>query len=122
MPSAANGFYRIPNSKVSPNKWAGNISSENSLIVPGQGCKFILEVKQGNTPSYYGYNPNLNMDNTRFTFSIVAAPKVTPWPTRVLNNVITDKNPRAYPAYYLTDDAFVTIKAYDIKGRPVDAS
>ena len=116
---AANGFFRIPIGKVSPNKWAGHISSENPLITPGQGCKFILEVKQGDTPSYYGYDPNLNMDTTRFTFSVIDPPKVTPWPTRILNNVITKQNPRAYPAYYLTDDAYVTITVYDIKGRPV---
>ncbi len=43
----------------------------------------------------------------------------TPWPTRVLNNVLTEKNPICYPSYYLSDDAYVTIKAYDVKGRPV---
>jgi len=42
-----------------------------------------------------------------------------PWPVRVLNNVITKKDPVAYPSYYLTDDAYVTIKVYDIKGRPL---
>jgi hypothetical protein len=119
LAAAPNGFYRIPISKVSSNKWAGHISSENLLITPGQECKFILEVIQGGTPAYYGYDPNLNMDTTRFTFSIVDPPKVTPWPTRILNNVITSKNPAAYPAYYLTDDAYVTITAYDIKGRAV---
>nr|MBP8084472.1 hypothetical protein [Spirochaetota bacterium] len=35
------------------------------------------------------------------------------------NNVITKKNPAAYPAYYLTADAYVTITVYDIKGRPI---
>ncbi len=119
LAAAPNGFYRIPISKVSSNKWGGNISSENLLISPGQDCKFILEVIQGGTPAYYGYDPNLNMDTTRFTFSIIDPPKVTPWPTRILNNVITSKNPVAYPAYYLTDDAYVTITAYDIKGRVV---
>ncbi len=36
-----------------------------------------------------------------------------------MNNVITDRNPLAYPSFYLSDDAYVTIKAFDIKGRPV---
>jgi hypothetical protein len=93
----------------------------------GQNSRFILEAKQSGSPIYYDhdadYNPAevtaVDPNNYEWTFTIIAGPKVTPWPTRVLNNVITDSNPRAYPAYYLTDDAFVTIKAYDIKGRPV---
>ncbi len=118
-PAAPDGFFRIPISKVAPNKWAGHISSENPLIVPANNCKFILEVLQGTTPSYYGFDPDQNMNDVQWTFSIIDPPKVTPWPTRILNNVITSKNPVAYPAYYLTDDAYVTIIAYDIKGRPV---
>jgi hypothetical protein len=42
-----------------------------------------------------------------------------PWPVRILNNVITKKNPVAYPSYYLSDDAYVTIRVFDIKGRQV---
>jgi hypothetical protein len=120
-------YYRIALSKTSPNTWAGFISSENSLITIGQECKFILEAIQSGAPIYYDHDADydaaeaivIDPNDYEWTFNIIAGPKVTPWPTRVLNNVITDKNPRAYPAYYLTDDAIVTIKAYDIKGRPV---
>jgi flagellar hook assembly protein FlgD len=60
--------------------------------------------------------------NEEWRFSVFGSadqPVLAPWPTRILNNVITDKNPTAYPAYYLSDDASVTITVYDIKGRPV---
>ncbi|HPJ36627.1 MAG TPA: fibronectin type III domain-containing protein, partial [Spirochaetota bacterium] len=113
-------YYRIETLKTSPNVWVGYISSENPLIVSGQDCKFIMEAVQGGTPIYYDHDSSdLDANDDVWTFSVVDPPKVKPWPTRVLNNVITDKNPRAYPAYYLTHDANVTIKAYDIKGRPV---
>ena len=54
-----------------------------------------------------------------YNFALSIETKFKPWPTRVLNNVITDKNPRAYPAYYLSDDAYVSIDVFDIKGRKV---
>jgi hypothetical protein len=112
-------YFRIPALKTSPNKWVGYISSENPLIAPGQDCKFILEAVKSGVPVYYDYSNDINPNDDVWTFTIINPPKVTPWPTRVLNNVITDKDPIAYPAYYLTDDALVTITAYDIKGRIV---
>jgi hypothetical protein len=60
-----------------------------------------------------------NPTDYEWTFRINSAPTFTPWPTRVLNNVLTDENPICYPSYYLTDDAYVSIRAYDIKGRPI---
>ncbi len=113
-------YFRIETLKTSPNKWVGFISSENPLISPSQDCKFILEAIKGGVPVYYDHSNDINPNNDVWTFTIINPPKVTPWPTRVLNNVITDENPVAYPAYYLTDDATVTITAYDIKGRVVE--
>jgi hypothetical protein len=59
------------------------------------------------------------VNDYEWTFAISTPTKFKPWPTRILNNVITSKNPVAYPAYYLSEDAFVTITVYDIKGRPL---
>jgi hypothetical protein len=114
-------YYRIALIKTSPNTWAGHISSENLLITPTQNCKFILEAVQDGVSVYYDHDSEIDSDPNTYpwTFTIVNPLVVIPWPTRVLNNVITDKNPVAYPAYYLTDDANVTITAYDIKGRIV---
>ncbi|MBN1500280.1 MAG: hypothetical protein JW982_08995, partial [Spirochaetes bacterium] len=114
-------YYRITALKSSPNKWAAYISSEHPLMVPGQNCRFIIEAVKNGTPVYYDYigatasNPN----DQEWVFTVVDPPVFKPWPTRILNNVITKKNPAAYPAYYLTDDANVTIKVYDVKGRVV---
>ncbi|PKL18321.1 MAG: hypothetical protein CVV49_06975, partial [Spirochaetae bacterium HGW-Spirochaetae-5] len=114
-------YYRIALIKTSPNTWAGHISSENLLITPTRNCKFILEAVQDGVSVYYDHDSEIDSDPNTFpwTFTIVNPLVVIPWPTRVLNNVITDNNPVAYPAYYLTDDANVTITAYDIKGRIV---
>jgi hypothetical protein len=123
-------FYEIPATKIAPNKWQAFFSNhkdspESELIKSGKTCQFILEaVAKGKNifidwDSYdQGKTPNFDDDHP-WVFSIVQPPNFKPYPTRVLNNVITDKNPAAYPSYYLTDDAYVTITAYDIKGRSV---
>ncbi|MCL2154677.1 MAG: hypothetical protein FWH53_03330 [Leptospirales bacterium] len=118
-------YYRIKLSKIGANKWQAFISADNPLIKTGKKCMFILESIKDGTPVYFDYDskdettPPFDPNNYPWTFAIVNSPNFKPWPTRVLNNVITDKNPVAYPSYYLTDDAFVTITAYDIKGRVV---
>ena len=117
--------FRIPLSRVSPNRWQGFIPDGNRFIVNNGFCMFILETVIDGVPSYTDYDTTLdtssqlNPNNYPWTFSIKVPPNIKPWPTMVLNNVITDKDPVAYPAYYLTDDAYVTITAYDIKGRVV---
>ncbi len=120
-------YYRITTSRVSPNTWVGYIPDANSsipLITLGNDIRFLVEtIKSG----VYTYNdsdassesPPGDPNDSEYTFTVSIQPQFTPWPTRILNNVITSKNPTCYPAYYLTDDAYVTITVYDIKGRPV---
>ena len=117
-------YYKIPLSKVASNRWQGFIPSENPLIAQKKRCRFILEAVKSGGKIYMDYDihkdtiPNPN--NYPWTFEITnSIANTKPWPTKVLNNVITDKNPVSYPSYYLTDDAYVTIIAYDLKGRSV---
>jgi hypothetical protein len=103
---------------ISGNRWKFVIPSASSLLTVGTSVRFVLEVNQTST-SYVDHTPATDHTDNEFRFYISSAPAFTPWPTRILNNVITDKNPVAYPSYYLSDDANVSIKVYDIKGRPV---
>jgi hypothetical protein len=109
--------------KIAPNTWSTFIPSTDSLIVVGTRSRFIVETVFSGAPSYSdstpGEVPPGNPNDQEWRFIITSAPKVTPWPVRILNNVINDKNPVAYPSYYLTDDAKVTITVYDVRGRIV---
>ncbi len=118
-------YYRYGSQKVGANQWNGYISDSSPLIQEGANSAFILELIRGGVKSYVDHNSEGesapgNPNDYEWTFSISSSPTFTPWPTRVLNNVITDRNPMAYPSFYLSDDAYVTIKAYDIKGRALD--
>lgn len=111
-------------SKSAPNTWQTYIPSNNQYLVEGGYCRFILEIIRGGARTYSDANfateslPG-NTNDFEYTFMVQTPTTFKPWPTRVLNNVLTDKNPVCYPSYYLSDDAYVTITAYDIKGRPV---
>ena len=119
------GYYRIPTLKTGANEWTGFIPDTNPLIAVGTNVKFIIETIKGGVSSFADNDSETETpatadpNNYPFTFAVTYQPTFTPWPTRILNNVINDSNPKAYPAYYLTDDAYVTIKVYDIKGRVV---
>ena len=118
-------YYIFNTIKTGSNDWTGYIEEQNPLLSVGNNCKFILETIYQNTKRYADFNSEqetpatANPNDQPFTFRVATQPQFTPWPTRILNNVIDDNNPYAYPAYYLTDDAYVTITVYDIKGRPV---
>jgi len=118
-------YYRIKCERSGPNKWRGYIPETNPLIKLGKSVRFVTEIVRGTSRSYADHNSETeppaggNPNDYPYRFTISTATTFTPWPTRILNNVITNENPVAYPAYYLTEDAYVTIKVYDIKGRPV---
>ena len=117
-------IYTIPCQYMGPNKWTAFIPSEHPLMTTGNTVRFILKATYNTGVSYFDHDsegelPPGNPADSEWRFYIYEEPKFTPWPVRVLNNVITDKDPVAYPAYYLTDDAYVTITVYDIKGRVV---
>jgi len=109
--------------KTTPNTWKGQIPSTNPLITLGTSARFIIETIYNGAPSYTDVEqetvPPGDHQSHEWRFSITEIPDFTPWPVKILNNVITKKNPAAYPAYYLTADAYVSIMVYDIKGRPI---
>ncbi len=120
-------YWRLPCTKTAPNIWVGYLPDSvesGPLLNTGSQVKFLVETIKSGIPSYTDTDsdtevPPGNVNNAPHTFLIASQPTFTPWPTRILNNVITDKNPVAYPAYYLSEDAYVSIKVFDIKGRPV---
>ena len=126
-------YYRIPSNRTGPNTYTAFVPSSNPLIsaAPPTDLQFVIETVRGAVRSYSDHDADTDtnengvvastFDGTdwRYEFQITTQPTFTPWPTRVLNNVITKSNPTAYPAYYLSQDAYVTIKVYDVKGRPV---
>ncbi|MEJ5360527.1 MAG: fibronectin type III domain-containing protein [Spirochaetota bacterium] len=125
--SANSGAFPTPNVlesadgvKTGPNTWVAYIPTTSSILKNGNQIRFVVETKRGATSAFSDFDISDNdPNNNEWSFLLSAAPITVPWPTRILNNVITDKNPTCYPAYYLTDDAYVEITVYDIKGRPV---
>lgn len=117
-------YYRYQAFRIAPNRWAAYIPSTSPLVTMGGQVRFIVETVKGGSISYSDWDsegdiPPGNPNDYEWTFSINTPVVLTPWPVRILNNVITKKNPVAYPAYYLTEDGYVTIVVYDIKGRPI---
>ncbi len=114
-------FERIPCSKSAPNTWQGFIPSTDQFLSEGSYCRFIIESIRSGTPTYSDIDSvtDSNPDDFEYTFMVNTPTHFTPWPTRILNNVITSSNPICYPSYYLSSDAYVTLTVYDIKGRPV---
>ncbi|MGV7927662.1 MAG: hypothetical protein AB2L13_01950 [Spirochaetota bacterium] len=115
--------------KTGPNTWKGIIPDTNPLIIIGNDVRFIIELIRGGISTFADHNSEqerpssipapVTPNDCEWTFRVTTPTTFQPWPTRILNNVITDKDPVAYPAYYLSEDAYVTIKVFDIKGRPV---
>jgi hypothetical protein len=117
-------YYRIAATRTTSTGWVSYIPDTNPLITLGTDVRFILETVKSGVASYSDSDsdteaPPGNPNDLEYSFTVAMQPQFTPWPTRILNNVITNKNPLCYPAYYLTDDALVTITVYDIKGRAV---
>ena len=118
---SAPAYERISCLKTAPNTWTAYIPSANQFLTEGSYCRFIIESVRSGTSTFSDIDSTTDADPNDFeyTFMVQTPTTFTPWPTRVLNNVITDKHPIAYPSYYLSDDAYVTITVHDIKGRPV---
>ncbi len=121
-------YDRIACAKSGPNTWTAQIPTTNRYMVNNTEAKFIVESVKNGVNSYADHDsdfdpaeqvPPGDPNDMEWTFRISSTTTFQPWPTRILNNVITKSNPVAYPAYYLSEDAYVTIKVYDIKGRPV---
>jgi len=107
-----------------PNSWVGYIPETNPLMAIGSNVKFIIGLIKSGVEVYADHDsegeaPPGDPNNYEWNFAVVKQTTFKPWPVRILNNVITKKHPVAYPSYYLSDDAYVTIRVFDIKGRQV---
>ncbi len=113
-------LFSVDAKKTGPNMWTAYLSTQTPIIRNGNSVRFIIESNIQGARTFSDYDPSDQSPNDdEWTFIIGTPVTLTPWPVRILNNVITNKNPKAYPSYYLSDDATVTITVYDIKGRPV---
>lgn len=112
---------RINCSKTAPNRYVGYIPTTHPYNIVGGQIWFVVEMIYNGVSVFVDHDGGASYIDYEWNFFIdpSLAVNFTPWPTRILNNVITDANPVAYPSYYLTDNAFVTIEIYDIKGRHV---
>ncbi len=122
--ASGTGRWTIPCVKVTANTYQGLIPSTHSLMRMNSNIRFIVETVTGGTSTYYDHTPDAappgdwTQDEWRFRVGTKAI--FIPWPTRVLNNVLTSAMPCCFPAYFLTVDSLVTIKVYDAKGRVIN--
>ncbi|MCP4130621.1 MAG: hypothetical protein GY754_06530, partial [bacterium] len=108
--------------RTGPNEWVAYLQTTSAIMQNSNSIRFIVQNTKDSISAYSDSiveaSPATDPNDDEWTFEITSAPIFTPWPVRILNNVIKDSTP-AYPSYYLSEDANVTIKIYDIKGRPV---
>ena len=116
-------LYSVEALKSAPNVFTAYLSTDAAVMIDQSAVRFIVQTESGGISAFIDSevepHPLTNPNDDEWTLFISDTVNFKPWPVRILNNVLTSKNPICYPAYYLTDDAFVTIKVYDIKGRPV---
>lgn len=113
--------WTIPCTKVTANTYEALIPSEHTLMALETNIRFIVDSVVGGVHNYYDHTPDTappgswTADEWRFR---VAQPVLfIPFPTRILNNVLTAQMPCCYPAFFLAVDSLVTIRVYDVKGR-----
>lgn len=115
--------WSIPCARQSANTYEGFIPSEHPLMSLGTNIRFIVETSEGGTPTYNDHTPDPappgDWQSDEWRFLVAQEALLIPWPTRVLNNVLTSRMPCCFPAYFLVADALVTMKVYDAKGRVI---
>ncbi|HOO73226.1 MAG TPA: hypothetical protein PK926_15820 [Spirochaetota bacterium] len=121
---AADTLFSADASRTGPNTYVAYLPTTVPIIVLNNSIRFVVETSLDEISTFSDSTIEVPPDvadpnNGEWTFYIGTSTDFKPWPTRVLNNVITKKSPAAYPAYYLSADAKVTIKVYDVKGRTV---
>lgn len=110
--------------RISANRWVAYLPTipsavgKHKIITNGADVRFAVQLKSKGIYTMVDRDSS-QAGNTDWTFHLGTATAFSPQPTKILNNVLTSSNPTAYPSYYLTEDGYVTIKVYDIKGRPV---
>lgn len=117
---APDTLFSVEAKQAGPNKWVAYLTTKAPIIKNGNSIRFIAEATFSGVPVFT--DADLSDDNPNddeWNFLIGTPVTFSEQPVQMLNNVITIKNPYSYPAYYLTEDAYVTITIYDIKGQPV---
>ncbi len=121
--SMASARYTYNCLKTGANKWEGYIPDSCPAMVAGNSLRFIVAITLGGATTYEDHEqepaPPGDHWSKEWRFYVSKNLNLVPWPTKVLNNVLTRNSPICYPAYYLTHDALVTIKVFDIQGRPI---
>ncbi len=115
--------WSIPCARKGANTYEGFIPSEHPLMTLGTNIRFIVETSEGGTPTWNDHTPDPappgDWQSDEWRFRVAQKALFIPWPTRVLNNVLTSRMPCCFPAYFLVADALVTMKVYDAKGRVI---
>ncbi|MBN2158775.1 MAG: fibronectin type III domain-containing protein [Spirochaetes bacterium] len=115
--------WSINCAKVSPNTYEGFIPDGHPLMKYGTNIRMIIATTVEGTTTWSDHTvetaPPGEYVNDEWRFRVATKAILIPWPTRVLNNVMTAQMPCCYPAYFLTVDSAVTIKVYDAKGRVI---
>jgi len=114
--------------KTGANTWEGYIPGDCPLMVVGNTLRYFLKIGFKGVYSYIDHDadkdineliPPGNSTDYEWRFYVEKQVSTQPWPTKIFNNVLTKSNPVCYPAYYLTEDANVTIRIYDVLGKPI---
>ncbi|MBN2078594.1 MAG: fibronectin type III domain-containing protein [Spirochaetes bacterium] len=115
--------WSISCARKGANTYEGFIPSEHPLMQIGTNIRFIVETWEGGTATWNDHTPDPappgDWWSDEWRFRVAKKALFIPWPTRVLNNVLTNRLPCCFPAYFLVADALVTIKVYDVKGRVI---
>lgn len=106
--------------KIGANTYEGFIPSTCPLVRLNTSIRMGILTYRGGVASYNDIrNDQAAPYAHEWRFRIAKPVVFIPWPTRVLNNVLTGAIPCCFPAYFLTVDSLVTIKVYDAKGRVI---
>lgn len=115
-----NSLYSVGAVATNQNSWTAYLSSDTNAITDGSTVRFVVETITGGASTFSDADiSDLDPNNNEWNFVVRNLHTFNPQPVRILNNVLTDSNPLAYPSYYLTEDAYVTITVHDVKGRRV---
>ncbi|MBN1496452.1 MAG: hypothetical protein JXA07_06765 [Spirochaetes bacterium] len=109
--------------KQTSNTYEGYISSNHPLMRIGTNIRLIIATTVEGVTTYSDRSvesgPPGSYATDEWRFRVTKQALFIPYPTRVLNNVLTAQLPCCYPAFFLAVDSLVTIKVYDAKGRVI---
>ncbi len=106
------------------NKWTAYLptvpsTGKNQIIKNGAAVRFIVELRNNGVSTFVDRDSDTDPNLAEWTYLVGTPSIIAQKPTYILNNVITDDNTRAYPCYYLTEDAYVTLSVIDEGGNTV---